>query len=184
VPVPRETLAGLRIQVAVPVAVTPRLTMPVKPPRGAMVIVEVAPDGPSGVETVVGLALRLIPGGGPAPTTVTEIAPVELVIALLVPPVPVILAVNVIVDGTVAVRAHVVEPVPPATSVTVEGVHDTASAGADTVEPIVTGPANCNPTAPMLVRVTPTCAVPPLLKVTVVEFDVIVNSLMSIVKVP
>ena len=98
VPVPRVTIAGLRVHVTVPVAVTLRLTEPVKPLRGAIVIVEAPPVGPNGAETVLGLELRLTPGGGPVPMTITEMGPVELDMALFVPPVPVMVAVKVVVD--------------------------------------------------------------------------------------
>jgi hypothetical protein len=54
-------LVAVNEQDAVPVAVTLRVTVPVKPPRGATVIVEV-PATVASVVTLVGLALRLIPG--------------------------------------------------------------------------------------------------------------------------
>ena len=60
-----------------------------KPPVAVRVIVEV-PCVLASVVTLVGLALILKPGGGPAPTTWTDIVAVELVIRLFVPPVPVI----------------------------------------------------------------------------------------------
>jgi hypothetical protein len=85
--VPRITLVGFRLHTAEPVAVTVSATVPVKPPREATVIVEVPPGAPTFAVTLVGLALRLIPGVTP-PVTVTVIT-VELVMSLLVPPVPV-----------------------------------------------------------------------------------------------
>lgn len=93
--VPRTTLVDDKLQVAWPVAVAPRLTVPVNPPRDATVTIEVPPVRPTFVITLVGFALMLIPGGGPAPCTVTDIGVVELTMALLVPPVPVIVAENV-----------------------------------------------------------------------------------------
>ena len=90
--VPRTTLVGLKRHVALPVEVTPRLTVPVKPPREATVILEVPPAAPTFAVTLVGLALRLMPGAGPEGLIVT-LTFVEFVISLLVPPVPIIVTV-------------------------------------------------------------------------------------------
>jgi hypothetical protein len=89
--VPRTMLVTVNEQEAAPVAVTPRVTVPVKPPRDATVIVEV-PWTVASVVTLDGLALRLIPGGGPTLWIVT-FTTVEFVIALFVPPVPLIVTV-------------------------------------------------------------------------------------------
>jgi hypothetical protein len=72
-----------------PVAATERVTVFANPPRAATVIVEVPPGDPTFAVTLVGLALRLIPPAT-GTLTVTEMAAVELVIRLFVPPVPVI----------------------------------------------------------------------------------------------
>jgi hypothetical protein len=113
--VPRVMLVVVKLQLAWPVAVAARLTVPVNPPRDATVTVEVAPAGPTFVVTLVGLALMLIPGGGPPPWTVTDIGTVELVMSLLVPPVPV--NVTEYVPAVVPEIATVTEPVPPAVRV-------------------------------------------------------------------
>ncbi|SRR5712691_11090816 len=107
-PVGRVIVVALSKHDALPVEVTPRVTVFEKPPRDTTVIVEVPPGEPTFVVTLVGLALRLIPGAGPTAVTMTEIAPVELVIALFVPPVPVIDAVKVVVDVTLAANVQVV----------------------------------------------------------------------------
>ena len=95
-------------------------------------------------------------GGGPAAVTVTEIAEVELVIALLVPPVPVIVTEKVVVVVTMPVRAQVVVTVPPAVRVTEAGLHTTTSPEGDAVLLIATAPANWKLVTPRLVSVTPT----------------------------
>ena len=107
-PVGRVIVVALSKHDALPVEVTPRVTVFEKPPRDATVIVEVPPGEPTFVVTLVGLALRLIPGGGPAEVTMTEIGPVELVIALFTPPVPVIDVVKVVVDVTLAANKQLV----------------------------------------------------------------------------
>jgi len=71
-----------------PVEVTARVTLFEKPPRDATVTVEV-PPGERAVVTLVGLALMLMPGGGPTVLIVTDTV-VEFFMILLVPPVPVI----------------------------------------------------------------------------------------------
>jgi len=63
-----------------------RVTVPLNVPLVATVIVEVAAV-PVFTVTLVGLALRLMPGGGPVGLIVT-LTVVELVMSLLVPPVP------------------------------------------------------------------------------------------------
>ena len=90
--VPRTTLVGFSVHAAPLVADTASATVPVKAPLEATVIVEVPPGAPTFAVTLVGLALRLIPGGGPAPFTVT-VTTVEFVISPLVPPVPLIVTV-------------------------------------------------------------------------------------------
>ena len=85
--VPRVTLFGVRLHEAPLVAATVSATVPVKPPREATVMVEDPPGEPTFAVTLVGLALRLIPGGGPVVVMVTVIT-VELVMTLFVPPVP------------------------------------------------------------------------------------------------
>ena len=87
--VPSTTLVELRVHVELPVVATVRVTVPVKPPRDATVIVDVPPVVPARAVTVVGLALRLIPGTWRV-VTVTVIVAVELVMALFVPPTPLI----------------------------------------------------------------------------------------------
>jgi hypothetical protein len=84
-------VVGLSRQLAVPVEATERVTVFEKPPREATVIVEVPPVAPTFAVTLVGLALRLTPGGGPVLWTVTLIT-VEFVMRLFVPPVPVIVS--------------------------------------------------------------------------------------------
>jgi hypothetical protein len=56
--VPRVTLVGLRLQVALPVAATVRLTVPEKPPMLVTVIVEV-PVAPALTVILRGLAVTL-----------------------------------------------------------------------------------------------------------------------------
>ena len=75
-------------QAEAPAGVVLRVTVFANPPRDATVIVDVPPGGRTFVDTVVGLALRLIPGGGPALVTVTMIGAVEFDRSLLVPPRP------------------------------------------------------------------------------------------------
>jgi hypothetical protein len=155
VPLDPGILVALSEQDAVPVAVTERVTAPAKPPRGATVIVEV-PETVASVVTLVGLALRLMPGGGPRAVIVAETA-VEFVMRLFVPPVPVTVTVKVVVTVTLPDREHVVVPVPPAARVTEAGLHKTTSPPeGDTVPPIATAPANWKLVAPRLVRVTRT----------------------------
>ena len=81
------TLVGVNVHVR-PVGDTEfvRATVPEKVPLAATVIVEVAAV-PAFTVTLVGLALRLIPGAGPEGLIVT-LTDVELVISLFVPPVP------------------------------------------------------------------------------------------------
>ena len=107
-PAGRGTLVGVRVQPVAGLTVSVAVPVPVKPPRDATVTVEVPPGEPTFVVTLVGLALRLIPGGGPAEVTMTDIGPVELVIALFVPPVPVIDVAKVVVDVTLAANKQLV----------------------------------------------------------------------------
>ncbi len=81
------TLVGFKVQVR-PAGATEsvRATVLEKVPLAATVMVEVA-DVPEFTVTLVGLALRLMPGGGPIELIVTVIV-VEFVISLFVPPVP------------------------------------------------------------------------------------------------
>jgi hypothetical protein len=90
VPLDPGILVAVNEQDAVPVAETESVTVPVKPPRGATVTVEV-PDTVASVVTLVGLALRLIPGE--ISDAILTVITVELDITLLVPPVPVIVTV-------------------------------------------------------------------------------------------
>jgi len=90
--VPKVTLVGLSVQVELPVAATVSATVPVNPPRDATVIVEVPPVEPAFAVTVVGLALRLMPGVT-GTVKVADMVAVLLVMRLLVPPTPVIVAV-------------------------------------------------------------------------------------------
>ena len=78
-------LDGFRLQTALPVADTDRVTVPLKLPRAATVTVEVPPGDPTFAVTLAGLALMSMP---PELETVTVIVAVVLVIALSVPPVP------------------------------------------------------------------------------------------------
>ena len=178
------TLVGFSVHTALPVAVTVRPTVPVKVPRAATVTVEDPPGDPTFAVTLVGLALRLMPGGGPAPLMVTDIGAVELVIRLFVPPVPVIVTENVVVEATVPVSVQVVVAVPPAVRVTDAGLHEAVTPDGEEVEPIATEPANWKVAAPRLVTVTPTSAVPPVLKVTLVVLATMLKPLMRIVSVP
>lgn len=85
----RVTLLGVKVQERPPVVgatVEERVTVPLNVPLAATVIVEVAAV-PALTVTLVGLALRLMPGGGPRELIVTSTV-VELVISLFVPPVP------------------------------------------------------------------------------------------------
>jgi hypothetical protein len=182
--VPRTMLVEVRLQLAWPVAVTARPTVPVNPARDATVTVEVPPVGPIVVVRLVGLAVRLTPGGGPAAWTVTDIEAVELVIALFVPPVPVIVTEKVCVEVTVPVSVHVVVAVPPAARVTERGLHAAVTPVGVEVEPIATEPANWVPVAPRLVNVTPTWLVPPVVNDTLVVLETMLNPLMRIVSVP
>jgi hypothetical protein len=141
-------VVALREHVAARVEVTARVTVFEKPPRDATVIVEVPPGAPTFTLTLVGLALRLMPGGGPAAVIVTEMGAVELVIALFVPPVPVIVTEKVVVVVTVPDRVHVVVPVPAATRVTEAGLQMTPTPDGEEVEPIATAPANWKRFAP------------------------------------
>ena len=84
-----DTLVGLRRQLALPVATTVRVAVPVKLPRAATVIVEVPPGEPTFAVTVVGLALRLMPPPGAMLTVIA----VEFDMSLFVPPVPSIVTV-------------------------------------------------------------------------------------------
>ncbi len=87
----RLTLLGVKVQARPPVVgatVEERVTVPLNVPLAATVIVEVAAV-PALTVTLAGLALRLMPGGGPVGLIVT-LTVVELVMSLLVPPVPVI----------------------------------------------------------------------------------------------
>jgi hypothetical protein len=74
-------------QDALPVDFTDRVTVFEKPLRAATVMVEVPPGEPTFVVTLVGLAVRSIPPET-APVTVTDMVAVELVMSLLVPPIP------------------------------------------------------------------------------------------------
>jgi len=85
--VPRTTLVGVSVHDAPLVADTVSATVPVKLPLAATVIVDEPPGAPTFAVTLVGLALRLMPGAGPVGTIVTD-TDVELVISLFVPPVP------------------------------------------------------------------------------------------------
>jgi uncharacterized membrane protein YqaE (UPF0057 family) len=87
---------------------------------------------------------------------VTDIGAVELVIALFVPPVPVIVTEKVVVEVTIPVNVHVAVAVPPAARVTESGLHAADTPEGLEVEPIATEPANWVVAAPRLVRVTPT----------------------------
>ncbi len=83
----RATLLGVRVQARPPVVgatVEERVTVPLNVPLVATVIVEVAAV-PAFTVTLVGLALRLMPGGGPVGLIVT-LTVVELVMSLFVPP--------------------------------------------------------------------------------------------------
>ena len=83
------TLVGVKVQVR-PVGATElvRATVPEKVPLAATAMVEVA-EVPEFTVTLVGLALRLMPGAGPEGLIVTATF-VEFVMSLFVPPVPVI----------------------------------------------------------------------------------------------
>jgi hypothetical protein len=99
--VTRTTVVELREHDALPVADTVRLTVPVKVPRAATVMVDVPPGEPTFGVTLDGLASMLMP---PAPVTVTDTL-VEFVISLFVPPVPVI--VTAYVPAVVLENVHV-----------------------------------------------------------------------------
>jgi hypothetical protein len=154
--VPRITLVGFRVHDAPLVAATVRATVPENPPRDATVTVEELPGEPTFAVTLVGLALRLIPGGGPATVIVTEMGPVEFVMRLFVPPIPVIATEKVVVVVTVPDKVHVVVPVPAATRVTEVGLQVAVTPVGLEVEPMATVPANWKLVAPRLVRVTRT----------------------------
>jgi hypothetical protein len=141
-------VVGLREHVAARVEVTARVTVFEKPPRDATVIVEVPPGAPTFALTLVGLALRLMPGGGPAAVIVTEMGPVEFVMRLFVPPIPVIATEKVVVVVTVPDNVHVVVPVPAAARVTEVGLQAAPTPDGEEVEPIATAPANWKRDAP------------------------------------
>ncbi len=151
VPEPPVTVAGVREHAALSLV---KATLPVNPFDGEMVIVEV-PGEPTNTDTVGGLA-AMEKSGTAAPMIVTDIGAVELVMRLFVPPVPVIVTENVVVEATVPVNVHVVVAVPPAVRVTGAGLHEAVTPDGEEVEPIVTDPANWKVAAPRLVAVTPT----------------------------
>jgi hypothetical protein len=68
--VPRVTLLGVRVHVRLPVVVTVRATVPVKPLIGETVMVEV-PATPVLTETLVGLA-EMVKSGAPVTMYVTD----------------------------------------------------------------------------------------------------------------
>ena len=78
-------MLGVKMQISPVVGVTPpvRVTELLKLPLAATVIVEVAAV-PAFTVTLVGLALRLMP----PPAIMVTVTEVELVMTLLVPPVP------------------------------------------------------------------------------------------------
>ncbi len=76
--------------------------------------------------------------------------------------------------GVDELNVQPVVAVPPAVKVTDGGLHETVKpVGGETVEPIVTVPANWNVAAPRLVSVTITLPLPPGAKDTLEELDVI-----------
>jgi len=79
---------------------------------------------------------------------VTDMAAVELLIALFVPPVPVIVTVNGGVVVTVPDRVHVVVPLPPAVRMTETGLQATATPDGEEVDAMATAPANWKRAAP------------------------------------
>ena len=75
---PRTMLFGVRVQVRpAGETVEVRATVPVNPPVGATVIVEV-PAAPANALTLVGLAVTVKSGAGPIGLTVTVIATVRV----------------------------------------------------------------------------------------------------------
>jgi hypothetical protein len=181
--VPRTILVGLRRQVPPGEEVTVRATVPVKLPRAATVIVEVPPVAPTFAVTLVGLALRLIPGGGPSEFIVT-VTVVEFVIRLFVPPFPIICTLY----GPEVVPVNEQVPVPGVVIDTVtDDVQVTVSVpGPVTMSEIATEPAKPLPegTLSRLVTVRETPAEPPGLKLTLDEFVAILNPSTWIVRVP
>jgi hypothetical protein len=181
--VPRVPLVGFKRHVAEPVTVTPRFTVPVKPPLDATVMVEVPPDGPTFAVTEVGLALRLTPPET-GTVTVTETT-VEFVIRLFVPPAPLIVKVNVVVVAGFAETVHLDCTLPPIGTVTGES-HVASKPVGETDVVTATEPANWKVGAPRLVIVALTKWVCPAgndIALPVALF-VMLKPLIRIVKVP
>lgn len=170
VPEPLVTDGGDKIHAELPLV---KATVPVNPFNGATVMVEVAAT-PAVAGTVVGLAEMLKSG---TPVTVTDIAAVELVMRLFVPPAPVMCTVKMVVVATVPVNEHVVVPVPAAARFTDAGLQVTDRPAGDEVELMATAPAKplLAGTLSRLVRVTATPPLPPLGRATLVELDAMLN---------
>ena len=81
-----------------------------------------------------------------------------------------------------ALKEHVVVPVPPAVKVTFP-LHEVVRPAGEEVEPIVTSPANWKEVVPRLVTVTRTPLLTPVVVVTLVVFATMLNPLMRIVSV-
>jgi len=177
VPEPPVTVVGLSVHATLSLV---KATLPVKPPKGEIVIVDVAAI-PTVAGTTVGLA-DMLKSGGPATLTAMEL--VELVMALLVPPAPVIVAVKRVSDPTVAENEQLVVAVPPAVNVTDEGLHATLRPDGEEVKAVATAPANWKGDRPRLATVTVTLLLPPLLKETLEELETILKPPIRIKSVP
>jgi hypothetical protein len=168
----------------VPVLLVAKVTVPV----GVVGLVEVSVTVAvqlAAVPTVseLGEQATLVVVEWVVPWTVAVTA-VEFVIALFVPPVPVMVTVKVVVEDAVLVRAQVLEAVPPAVNVTETGVHVPDTPLGEEATDSATEPANWRVAAPRLVRVTPTWAVAPLANDRLVVLEFMLNPLMRIVSVP
>jgi len=126
--------------------------------------------------------------GVTVPTTWTAIAPVLLVIALFVPPVPLIFTAKSVVVGTLELREQAAVAVSDGDTICTEvGLHETLTPVAAEVElpvaPILTAPLNWNVGAPRPVKVTRTPAPLPLLNETAVVFETMLKPLTKILSV-
>jgi len=177
VPAPPVTVDGESVHAELSLVKATSLANPL---TGEIVMVDVAAT-PTVADTVLGLAEMV---KSAAPVTVTDTA-VEFVMALFVPPVPVIVTVKVVVDVTAELNVHVVVPVPPAVKLTVPGLHPTVSpVEGRVVDAIATGPANWKVCEPRLASVTVTLALLPLANETVEELEAILKPLTRIVSRP
>jgi len=159
-------------------------TVPLNPLR-LLTVTDVEPEAPT---------LKLLleadneKPGVTVPTTWTAMVPVLLVIALFVPPVPLIFTAKSVVGPTLELRVHVEVAVSEGDTIcTEDGLHETLTPVEAEVElpvaPILTAPWNWNVEAPRPVKVTRTPLLPPLLNETLVVFETILKPLTKILSV-